>query len=354
MTTNISADLPASLKDLPRRQALLCLKAEKALASASPCLESCHFLLAVSGGADSTALAIICKLLSRMRGFKLTLAHINHHLRPEASIEQNFVENLAQALDIPWRSFNLEVRNLAAKLSCGLEEAGRKGRMEILEKFREERGADFILTGHHSRDLAEDILMRLARGTGWPALGGMKIRSGFYLRPLLHIDPAELRSFLIAIKQEWQEDASNLSPEFTRNRFRNEILPLFCRENVEFMRNMGELHELAQIDEMYWREKLSLRLEENAWQEENTRNSTVIFLPHSLYMARPAAEQLRLFMLAFARLRALSGKPCHARARTLLKMLKSIGDDSRKIFQFPGKVCVSMEKAGLRFYMPRA
>lgn len=348
LMTNSSGNLPISLKDLPRKQALLCLKVCKALCKTATCLDNSHFLLAVSGGADSTALAIICKLLSKIHGFKLSLAHINHKLRPEADNEQVFVEQLAQRLNITWRSFHLDVQKLALELSCGLEEAGRKGRMQILDNFRLESGADFILTGHHARDLAEDILMRLARGAGWPALGGMKMRNGFYFRPLLHIDPAELRMFLLTINQVWQEDASNYSPEFKRNRFRNEILPLFSRENREFIRNMGELHELAEIDAEFWHERLTEKLNKHPWHEEKLPHATTIFVPAQTYASQPAAEQLRLFMLAFNRLKELSGQPCHARARTLLKMLKSIDCHTKNTFQFPGKVSINTGKDGLR------
>lgn len=346
-----TADLPATIQEVPKAQALLCLKVEKNLYKTGSHLARKHFLLAISGGADSTALAIICKILAKKNSFKLTLAHINHHLRPEAREEQRFVENLAARLKLHCQSFDLHTKELAGQLSCGLEEAGRKGRLEILEKSRRELGADFILTAHHAGDLAEDILMRLCRGTGWPALGGMKMRAGNIFRPLLHIPPEELRVFLRAINMDWREDPSNQSPEFTRNRFRNEIVPLFCRENVEFVRNLGELHELAQIDDLFWRQTLEDRLAQCPWQEEATGPGCAIFLPKELYLNRPPAEQLRLFMLAFARLREISGKPAHARSRTFLKLLSSLKSGSGKLFQFPGSIQARSEKAGLRFFV---
>lgn len=347
-----AAKLPVCLKDLSRPQALLCLETEKALLSSCGSIANRLFLLAVSGGADSTALAVISSILARKNKFSLAIAHINHGLRPEADMDQAFVENLAFRLGIPCHSFKMDTRKLSSEFSCGLEEAGRKGRQEFLENLRNQTGASLILTAHHAGDLAEDILMRLARGAGWPALGGMKARNGYYCRPFLKIEPDKLRCFLRSINLPWQEDESNKDPSFTRNRFRHKILPLFHRENVDFSRNLVELHELAQIDDNYWQDILAQRLALVPWQESKSANLAHIFLPKELYSGQNRAEQLRLFMLAIKRLKDLSGQPVHARARTLLKMLDSISKGSGKIFQLPGKLSIRTEHNGLCFSVP--
>ena len=344
--------LPKNLKELPRKLALLCLEIEKTCIDYTGVLKGKRFLLAVSGGADSTAMAVIFSLLSRKNNFDIEIAHINHNLRPESTQELIFVQELAQRLKIQFHAFNLPIKDMAKKYNMGLEEAGRKGRQEALSTLREKIHADYILTAHHAGDLAEDILMRLTRGTGWPALGGMAILNNYWFRPFLHTLPDDLRQFLITIGQNWCEDSSNKDMSFTRNRFRHEILPLFLRENREYIRNLIELNMQAQTDAAYWNDKINNCLSALPWKEKIRDGSMEIFLPKNLLDQLACAERTRVYMKVFKRMKEISGQPVHARSRTILKLEKHLCLEKRGIFQFPGKLLVKTLKHGVLFTVP--
>lgn len=248
-----------SLQSLPPTQAHLCLRVEQfirqGLGSESPVdLAGTTLLVALSGGADSTALLHILHILRHRLGINLVAAHLDHALRAESAAECAHARALCDTLAIPFVSQRCDVRALAATQRCGLEEAGRNARYSFLASARVAAHAQWIATAHHRDDLTEDVLLRLVRGTGWPALGGMRAldQQRCLLRPLLLTPRAELVHFLASIGATWVEDASNQSDDFLRNRIRNQVVPLLLRENPSLTDNMADLWQLARIDEAYW------------------------------------------------------------------------------------------------------
>lgn len=253
-----------SLQTLPPAQAHLCLRVEQfirqGLGSESPVdLAGTTLLVALSGGADSTALLHILHILRQRLGINLVAAHLDHALRPESAAECAHAHALCDVLAIPFVSQRCDVRALAATQRCGLEEAGRNARYRFLASARVAAHAQWIATAHHRDDLTEDVLLRLVRGTGWPALGGMRAldQQRCLLRPLLLTPRAELVHFLASIGATWVEDASNQSDDFLRNRIRHQVLPLLLRENPSLTDNMADLWQLARIDASYWDNQLA-------------------------------------------------------------------------------------------------
>lgn len=193
------------------------------------CLETEPFAAAVSGGADSLALAFLLKGYVAENGGKLTVLTVNHHLRPEAAEEAAYVfalmkQNNVAAQVLEWRH---------RPLNKGIETKARKARYDLLTGWCREHGCRVLITAHHLRDQAETFLMRLQRGSGVDGLAAMEPvteRNGvILLRPLLDFDPQELRIFLSAKKIDWKEDASNDCDDFLRVRVRK-MLPLLERE----------------------------------------------------------------------------------------------------------------------------
>lgn len=247
--------LPERLQDLPPRWAHFCLGIEKsAEAWLGVALGGKTLLVAVSGGLDSTALLVVGRLLARKNHGRILAAHLDHRLRPESPDDARFVQELCARLDVPCTVEAAHVAAYAEALGLGLEDAGRRLRAAFLARQRQKQGADLILLGHQLDDLAEDVLLRLCRGVGWPGLGGM---AGFdperrILRPFLHTPKAELKAFAEALGLAWREDQSNADRSFARNRLRAEVLPLLLREGPGFLDSVTRLSRLAAIDRGYF------------------------------------------------------------------------------------------------------
>jgi tRNA(Ile)-lysidine synthase TilS/MesJ len=109
----------------------------------------------------------------------------------------------------------------------------RKARYAFFEKARIAAGAGYVAVGHTQNDLAEDVVLRLVRGCGWPALGGMPAfdPDRNLVRPLLMTSRARIAAFLAETGVRTVEDASNADPAFRRNRVRHRVLPLLLAEN---------------------------------------------------------------------------------------------------------------------------
>lgn len=263
MRTQPPAHLPAALRDLTPAQARLCLHVERFLREgmglAREALSGSGLLVACSGGCDSTALLIILRCLQDRLGCRLAVAHLDHRLRPESSDEAAIVQQRCAAMGIPCTLGSEDIATRAQEAGTGIEEAARNARYAFLEKARAESGCDYIVTAHHLNDLAEDMLMRLMRGTGWPALGGMEATclNRRLIRPLLVTERNKLEAFLEESGIPWCEDCSNSDPTYLRNRIRAEFLPLFMRENPAFLSSVAGLWRLARTDADYWQHEES-------------------------------------------------------------------------------------------------
>ncbi len=189
-------------------------------------------IVAVSGGADSTALL---DLLANLPEFspRLVAAHLNHCLRgTESDSDEEFVRGLAARYDIPMESRRIDVKNMAKKQGLNLEDAGRRARLSFLNEVRTRRQATAIALAHHGDDQAETVLMRLLRGSGMTGLAGMSCQNGHgIIRPLLNISRAEIEEHLKLRGLSYREDASNQDTSFLRNRIRHELLPLLKQYN---------------------------------------------------------------------------------------------------------------------------
>jgi len=186
-------------------------------------------LLAVSGGADSTALLRAAALLAPKRGWKLRLgvAHIHHGVRKEAEAEAQAVGALAESLGLPFFRADLDP---AAFKGRNLEEAMREARYGALADIARTHGFSFVATAHHADDQLETLLLRLCRGCRPEALAGIRRRRelapGIHLiRPLLDAQHADALDFLRALGQPWHEDASNADEARARALLRARVVP---------------------------------------------------------------------------------------------------------------------------------
>ena len=189
-----------------------------------------HLLVGVSGGSDSMAMLHILAALRSQLSVTLAVAHLDHGLRGEGSAKDAvFVADQCKSLGI---ACICEKADLSARLKCGesIEMRARRLRYAFFARSMAAVGAQAVATGHTAGDQAETVLMRLIRGSALRGVGGIRPRTKrggiCIIRPILTTYHDELRAWLRAGGRTWREDPSNQSPDFQRNRIRNELLPL--------------------------------------------------------------------------------------------------------------------------------
>ncbi len=200
---------------------------QQTVATRFPQIRGKRVLVAASGGADSTALALALKDL----GCGIALAHVHHGIRGKAAdADARFVAALARKLGAPFYLGQFNVPAAAKKAGESLEMAARRVRRGFLAATAKKHGIRFIATGHTADDQAETVLLRITRGTSITGLAGIPYRTEHagvvFVRPLRDVTRRQVVEFLQRRKQAWREDATNGDDFALRNRVRHEILPL--------------------------------------------------------------------------------------------------------------------------------
>jgi tRNA(Ile)-lysidine synthase len=183
-------------------------------------------LLAVSGGADSTAMLHLFAWIQKQFSLELIIGHLNHGLRGrESNNDEDFVRELGRTLQMPVIAERLSPENKIPEVG-NLEDWARQQRYEFLTSAAKSCRAARIALGHTLNDQAETVLMRLIRGSGPQGLAAMPaIREGCFIRPMLWIKREEILAYLHANQFSWREDLSNQDLRFLRNRVRAELIP---------------------------------------------------------------------------------------------------------------------------------
>ena len=183
--------------------------------------------IAVSGGADSVALLQLLLPLCREKKIEPVVLHLNHGLREASTQEALFVQALASQAGAACLS---EKREVAVTSGVSLEMAARDVRQTFYAACCAKARLDAIATGHNADDVAETLLLRLARGAGAAGLSALRFRSQpssvLLIRPLLNISSAALRDWLRQQNIAWCEDASNADMDIPRNCVRHDVLPM--------------------------------------------------------------------------------------------------------------------------------
>lgn len=201
-----------------------------------------HFLLAVSGGADSTALLRVMATLFADTPSRLSCLHIDHGLRSreEAIHEETFVRELCTACTVPLAVVHIAPGSLAERAretGDSLEALARDRRHRALARRREELLAAlpassrvWIVLAHNLNDRREGLLLRVLRGAGPEGLVPLPLCDPPLLRPLIETSRSDIESWLGVLGQSWCEDPSNRDTLFLRNRIRHRLIPLLDAE----------------------------------------------------------------------------------------------------------------------------
>lgn len=227
-------------------------------------------IVALSGGADSVCLLSVLHQIQNVwnaaepeidgkNGLELKAVHVHHGLRgEEADRDVRFVQNLCGKWNVPLVIVHRRVAEYAAEHGMSTEEAGRVLRYEAFEqeaeKWRRETAKTAfprirIAVAHHQDDNAETILHHLLRGSGLRGLSGIRPVQGSRIRPLLCVNREEILKELKRQGLSWCEDSTNQESDYTRNRIRNQIIPLMrdCvnERAVENIVHAGEIFSQA-------------------------------------------------------------------------------------------------------------
>src|SRR5688500_7649333 len=187
-------------------------------------------VLAVSGGADSTALMLGTNTIAETLGLRPVVAHFDHGLRPTSAEDAAWVARRAADLGLPIVTERGDVLGAASASGRRIEETARRLRYEFLARTAERCEAAFAATAHTADDLAETVLFHVLRGTGLRGLRGIPPRRRLVpgvtlVRPMLDVSRSDVERYLASCGQEFLSDPSNADAAFTRSRFRHDLLP---------------------------------------------------------------------------------------------------------------------------------
>lgn len=174
---------------------------------------STRVLVALSGGADSTALMALLRIL----GYPVVAGHVDHGLHPGSRAHALHAERSA-------RSLGIDVHKEEVEVDPPTEAQARDARYSALQTMAARVGAGHIATGHTLDDDAETVLMRMARG-GFPR-GIPPVRDGI-VRPLIDLRRSDTEKVCRMLGLEWIDDPTNEALRYTRNLVRHRVLPRF-------------------------------------------------------------------------------------------------------------------------------
>ena len=234
-----------------------------------------RLVVGVSGGADSSALLYSLYHLRESLGFSLHVAHLNHDFRgEEADEDARFVETMAQELGLPFSAVKQDpIRYQHEHHISSFEQGAREMRYRFLADVAHRVGAPAVAVGHTSDDLAETVLLHIMRGAGLHGLRGMSetapwpwpagLDTPIIFRPLLETTKAETVEYCNELGRPYRQDSGNLLFKFTRNRVRQQLLPLMAEEyNPRVQDALVRLASSASLDLDYMESEL-----ERAWKE---------------------------------------------------------------------------------------
>lgn len=206
-------------------------------------------LLAVSGGVDSVVLCALCK----QAGYDFAIAHCNFKLRGAASDkDEKFVQQLAAAYNVVFYVKNFDTVTIAATTKKSIEETARELRYNWFEALGAAHAFKYILTAHHADDNIETVMMHFFRGTGIKGLRGIVPKQGKIVRPLLFARRNELEAFTKSNQLSFVTDHTNAENDYTRNYFRNIILPMVSERYPEAQENiLKNIQRFTETEKLY-------------------------------------------------------------------------------------------------------
>lgn len=203
-----------------------------------------YIVVGVSGGSDSVALLDL--LLNSIDHSKIVVAHVNHHVRIESDIEEEYLKNFCLEKNIIF-----ETTKFLEYKENNFENEARKRRYKFYENLLLKYNSKFLFLAHHGDDLIETVMMKIVRGSNLTGYSGIKEitnkKNYFIIRPLLKFTKEDIITYNKENNLVYFNDRTNEDTNYTRNRYRKTILPLLKKEDplvhLKFLKYSNILQE---------------------------------------------------------------------------------------------------------------
>ena len=227
-----------------------------------------RIVLGVSGGPDSICMLKILNELKSKLKFEIFVAHVNHGIRENAKIDEEYVLDFCNKIGIECFVLKTNIKEIAQKNKMGLEEAGRKVRYDFFNEIMIKTKSNKIAIAHNSNDNVETIILNILRGAGPSGLKGILPKNGIYIRPLIEAKREEIEEYTKSLNP--RHDESNDENEFSRNKVRNIVLPYIKKEfNPNIIDTVKRLSELVSEESEYLEQETGKIYKEILIEEKN-------------------------------------------------------------------------------------
>jgi tRNA(Ile)-lysidine synthase len=218
-----------------------------------------HFLVAISGGADSLALAWASAFVMTKAGHTLEAVVVDHGLQEGSADVADKAADTLVGMGLRARVVTVEVGT-----DGGIEHAAREARYDALRAVAEETGAKAVLLGHTMDDHAETVILGMARGSGPSSISGMAQVSDLWWRPFLQLRRETTRQVCVDAGISWWDDPHNTDDRFLRPRVRHRVLDVMESElGPGVVEALGATADLIRADDEYLDQLASEALEEH-------------------------------------------------------------------------------------------
>lgn len=210
------------------------------------------YLLAVSGGVDSSVMAT----LFHLAGYQFTIAHCNFHLRGEDSNrDMQLVQQMVNQWKVPIQIKEFDTLSVQKKSGLSIEMTARKLRYDWFEEAGKD--FDYIVTAHQANDAAETMLLNLCRGTGLHGLTAIPEKNGKIIRPMLAFTADEIRNYARDNHIQYALDYTNADEQIKRNKIRGSVIPLLETLNPDLIHTLTRNRKIFQLQWTFMEHKLT-------------------------------------------------------------------------------------------------
>ena len=296
-------------------------------------------LLACSGGVDSIVLLHFFAVNREELGIEVAAVHVDHMLRgAESAADGVLVSELCEKLGVPFYGGRVPVPEILAREGGNVQAVCREGRYDYFANIMREKGYGILATAHHAEDQLETVLMQVTKGVtplGIP--NNRSIDGGRLIRPFLPVIKESLYVYAMENKLDFNEDPSNGSDAYMRNRFRRHVVPHIISENPKAPEGVVTLAGRLQEDEAFLQALAKDRLEEIVEFTDAGLPSISI----GTFSSMPTALQKRMIPLLLGYLYDKKNESVHYKSTLIEQMLHHLNSED-------GNVSINMP-LGYRF-----